>query len=589
LFFPLFGPNLPAPIEGALERLLVLDRFNEFLDRVHNSTDPRPFLERSLATLNIRFEISPQDLALVPQEGPVVVVANHPFGLVEGAILPILLRSVRPDVKTMANFWLSAFPVADQCIFVDPFGGGKAVRANRKGLKESIAWLERGGMLAVFPAGEVAHLNLMERAVIDPAWSQTVARIIRITGASVLPVYFRGANSALFQALGFVHPKVSTALLVHEFLNKSNRKIEVRIGKPLSPEKLRTYQDDVALTRYLRHRTYLLGDREAPAAKPARISLEPIAAPALSELIAAEVSQLAPDRTLVDAGEFSVLLARAAEIPNGIAEIGRLREATFREVGEGTGKPVDLDTFDQYYWHLFVWNKTRLEIVGAYRLGPSVEILERGGIQGFYSSSLFQWNHAFLRRIEPAVELGRSFVRAEYQKNFAPLMLLWKGIGQFLVRNPQYKTLFGPVSISNDYTAASRQLMVMFLNAFCRSRALAPFVRPRHPYRRRPSKLASELVGTAVRDIEDLSALIADVETDRKGVPILLKQYLKLGGEIVTFNVDPKFANALDGLIVVDLRKTETRVLERYMGKEGAGAFRRHGAKAAPVESVFRR
>jgi putative hemolysin len=360
-------------------------------------------------------------------------------------------------------------------------------------------------------------------------------------------------------------------------MNKTNREIEVRIGNPISPEKLRTYQDDVALTRYLRHRTYLLGDREAPAAKPVRISMEPIAAPIESERIAAEISRLAPDRTLVEAGEFSVLLARAAEIPNGIAEIGRLREATFRKVGEGTGKKVDLDTFDQYYWHLFVWNKTRLEIVGAYRLGPSAEILERGGIDGFYSSSLFHWNHAFLRRIEPAVELGRSFVRVEYQKNFAPLLLLWKGIGQFLVRNPQYKILFGPVSISNDYTAASRQLMVMFLNGFCRSRALAPLVRPRHPYRRRPSKLASELLGTAVRDIEDLSTLIADVETDRKGVPILLKQYLKLGGEIVTFNVDRNFANALDGLIVVDLRKTEIRVLERYMGKEGAARFMKNG------------
>ena len=574
----LFGPKLPAPIEGALERLLVLDRFNEFLDRVQHSSDNRPFLERSLATLNIRPEVAPGDLSLIPKEGPVVVVANHPFGLIEGAILKTVLGWVRSDVKILANHWLSAVPgAAEHCIFVDPFGGSRAVRANQKGLKESIAWLERGAMLAVFSAGEVAHLSLKERAVIDPAWNQNVARIIRLTGASVLPVYFRGANSAWFQVLGFVHPKVRTAMLAHEFLNKTNRGIELRIGNPISPEKIRRYQDDVALTRYLRHRTYLLGNREASLAKPARSSVEPVAPPVERERIGAEIARLAPERTLVEAGEFSVLVARAAEIPNGLREIGRLREAAFREVGEGTGKAVDLDTFDDHYWHLFVWNKTTQEIVGAYRLGPSAEILQRAGIQGFYSSSLFHWNHAFLRRIEPAVELGRSFVRSEYQKSFAPLLLLWKGIGQFLVRNPQYKILFGPVSISNDYTPASRQLMVMFLNAFCRSAALAPLVRPRHPYRRRPSKLARELVGTAVRDIEDLSALIADVETDRKGVPTLLKQYLKLGGEIVTFNVDRKFADALDGLIVVDLRKTDTRVLERYMGKEGAAVFMKNG------------
>jgi putative hemolysin len=292
-------------------------------------------------------------------------------------------------------------------------------------------------------------------------------------------------------------------------------------------------------------------------------------------LIAAEVVKLDPGRTLVDAGEFSVLQARAAEIPNALHEIGRLREITFRACGEGTGKSIDLDLFDDHYWHLFVWNKTTREIVGAYRFGASGEILPRAGVKGFYTATLFHWKRDFLARIGPALELGRSFVRCEYQRNFAPLLLLWKGIGQFLVRNPQYKVLFGPVSISNEYTTASRQLIVLFLSTFRQSSDLAPLVRPRRPFRRRPSKLARELVGATVADIEELSALIADVEMDRKGVPILLKQYLKLGGELVTFNVDPKFANALDGLIVVDLRKTDVRLLERYMGKEGAAAFGR--------------
>jgi putative hemolysin len=169
--------------------------------------------------------------------------------------------------------------------------------------------------------------------------------------------------------------------------------------------------------------------------------------------------------------------------------------------------------------------------------------------------------------------LGRSFVRPEYQKAYAPLLLLWKGIGQFLVRNPQYSVLFGPVSISNDYSTASRQLMVMFLTAFRLSSELAPLVQARNPFRRRPSRMTRELLGETPCGIEELSALVADVESDRKGVPILLKQYLKLGGELVAFNVDRKFADALDGLIVVDLRKTDMRLLERYLGKEGAAAF----------------
>jgi putative hemolysin len=579
-FSTLFGPKLPAPIEGALERLLVLDRFQSFFDNLRQPDGGRPVLERTLTALNVQPLISAGDLALVPKQGPVVAVANHPFGLMEGAILATLLCSVRSDVKILANHLLRNLPGSEKhCIFVDPFGGPGAVRSNRKGLKESIAWLEGGGLLAIFPAGEVARLNLKEGAVTDPEWNPIVARLIRMTSASALPVYFPGANSAWFQVLGFLHPKVRTALLAHEFLNKTNRTIEVRIGNPIVASKLRTYQDDLALTRYLRHRTYLLEDRETPAATASRSGSELVAAPVLSELIAADVDKLSPERTLVDAGEFAVLLAKAAELPSGMREIGRLRELTFREIGEGTGKSIDRDAFDNHYWHLFIWHKERREIVGAYRLGPSDEILPRAGVKGFYTASLFRWNQSFLHRTGPALELGRSFVRAEYQKSYAPLLLLWKGIGQFLVRNPRYRVLFGPVSISNKYTIASRQLMVTYLSAFRRSTELAPLVRARHRFRQRPSRLARELVGGTFWDIEELSNLVADVETDRKGVPVLLRQYLKLGGELVAFNVDRKFANALDGLIVVDLSKTDPRLLERYLGKAGAAAFTKDGSK----------
>jgi putative hemolysin len=569
----LLGQKLPAPVEGALERLLLLDRFDHLSEEVRRVPDERPFVERFLARLNVRTRVSAQDLALIPKDGPVVVVANHPFGLLEGAILSALLPAVRPDVKIMANHLLASMPEAgDYCIFVDPFGGGRAILANQKGLKDSITWLKRGGLLAVFPAGEVAHWDLKERAIIDPEWSRSVARIIRMTNATVLPAYFLGANSALFQLLGLLHPRVRTALLPHEFFNKNNSTVELRIGCPVTPAKLRVCLDDVALMRYLRSRVYLLENREAPK----RFRAAPDAPPAecvVRELLAAEAAKLAADRTLASTDELSVVLARAEEIPNVLHEIGRLREVTFRQVGEGTGRAVDLDAFDDHYWHLFVWNRQRGEVVGAYRLGPSEEILTRSGAQGFYTSSLFHWKPSFLNRIRPALELGRSFVRPEYQKTYAPLLLLWKGIGQFLVRNPWYKVLFGPVSISNEYSLASRELMVKFLSAYRQSPDLAPLVRARVPFRRRPSRVTVELLGAANRDVEELSALIADVETDRKGVPILLKQYLKLGGELAAFNVDRNFAGAIDGLIVVDLRKTDVRLLERYMGKDGAADF----------------
>jgi putative hemolysin len=390
----LFGQKLPAPVEGAIEKLLRLDRLDRLWEDVPGA-DNRLIADHPLALLNVRPQVSERDLALIPRQGPVVVVANHPFGLIEGAILPSILLSVRPDVKVMANHLLASMPETNRlCIYVDPYGGGQAARSNRKGLKDAIAWLKQGGLLTVFPAGEVSQLNLKERSITDPEWNHHVAGLIRITGATVLPTYLLGGNSAWFHLLGCLHPRVRTALLPHEFFNKHNRNIEVRIGSPITPAKIRAYQDDVALIRYLRRRTYLLENREA--AKQFSIAkAEPPAAGVLGELLAGEVTKLAPHRTLVETDDFSVLLAKAREIPNVLHEIGRLREVTFRQVGEGTGKPIDLDRFDDHYWHMFVWNRHANEVVGAYRLGPSDEILARFGPKGFYTSQLFQWKRTY--------------------------------------------------------------------------------------------------------------------------------------------------------------------------------------------------
>jgi putative hemolysin len=571
----LFGQKLPAPLEGTLERLLVLDRFNDLYEEVRKTGGDCCFLERFLETMNVRPRVSASDLLLVPKEGPVVAVANHPFGLIEGAILGSLLTTIRSDVKIMANHLLSTLPETRQyCIFVNPLGGPGAVLSNQSGLKDSIKWLKRGGLLAVFPAGEVAHLNLREGSVTDPEWNRNIARLIRLTGARALPIYFLGANSALFHLLGLLHPRIRTALLAHEFLNKNNRDIEVRIGSPISPANVRDYQDDHALIRYLRHRTYLLENRDTR--RPHCFYVEAPGSSNITRLMAAEITRFSQDQILVETEEFLVLLAKASDIPNLLHEIGRLREITFRQVGEGTGKPIDLDMFDAHYWHLFLWNRAAQQVVGAYRLGPSDEIVKNVGVEGVYTRRLFAWKPSFLERIGPALELGRSFVRREYQRTYAPLLLLWRGIGQFLVRNPRYKVLFGPVSISANYGTASRQLMVQFLRAYRQSPELAPLVRARNPFRTRPFRIAQELVKESAWDIEQLSTLVADIEFDRKGVPILLKQYLKLGGELVAFNVDRNFTNALDGLIVVDLRKTDVRLLERYLGKEGAAAFLAH-------------
>ena len=531
-----------------------------------------------LEALNVRTLVDDSDLARVPKDGPVLVVANHPFGMIEGMVAGAVLPAIRPDMKIMTNFLLSGFEESRQSIIpVDPFGGSDATRGNLRGMKECISWLKNGNMLVVFPAGEVAHLNLKERGIVDPEWSPTIARIARITGAPVLPVYFKGVNSAMFQFLSLLHPRLRTALLLHEFFNKQDSQIEMRIGNVIPAKKLQTYQDDVALIRYLRHRTYLLQGRERNVSKILE-SAAPIAVPVSPALLAAEVAALPADRTLVESGEFAVVLASADEIPHALREIGRLRELTFRAAGEGTGKGFDLDSFDDHYLHLFLWNRDRSEIAGAYRLGPSDEIVKQHGKKGLYTNQLFDYKREFLERIQPALEMGRSFVRAEYQRSYAPLLLLWKGIGAYVAKNPKYKVLFGPVSISNEYNPTSRQLIVNFLQTYNEASELTPLVRARSPFKHKPRKMIGAI---ATWDIEELSTVIADMETDQKGVPILLRQYLKLGGKLVGFNVDAHFANALDGLIVVDLTQTDPRVLERYMGKTGATAFLKSWARQA--------
>jgi putative hemolysin len=441
-----------------------------------------------------------------------------------------------------------------------------------------------GGVLGVFPAGEVSHLNLRQRCITDPPWSETVARIIRKTGAQVLPVYFSGQNSLTFQVLGLLHPRMRTLMLLRQVFNKCHSTIEMRVGKPILGDKIAEFDSDRELLEYLRMRTYLLKSRNAARKHPSPLfiprpffaRLEPVGPAVPHGILRQEVEDLPSKCLMVESGRFCVFAATAPQIPHVMQELGRLREITFRDAGEGTRRSVDLDSYDEYYLQLFLWSKDKEEVVGGYRLGLVDRILRTRGKCGLYTSTLFDYRTDLLDRIGPAIELGRSFVRPEYQKSYQSLMLLWKGIGAFLAANPHYRTLFGPVSINNSYHAVSRQLIV----AYARKNPpteLSRMVRGRHPMKRRPSgRKELKAACTLLHDIQDLSELVSDIEKDQKGIPILLKHYMKLGGEILAFSVDPNFSDVLDGLILVNLDKTDPRVLERYMGREGATAFRRY-------------
>lgn len=554
---------MQKPVAARVLRFAELERM---YTRIASVGAGRPFFQAMLDGLDIELRLDEADLAKIPAKGPCVVVANHPYGLLEGAAIMAKLLSLRDDVKVLTNEVIAAVPeVRDWFIAVDVLSGSRAPQSNQRGLRRAYEWLKNGGLLVVFPAGEVSHLQWNRLTITDPEWRSSIARLIRRTSATAVPIYVHGANSALFQVLGLIHAKVRTALLPHEYLNKKRRRLDIRIGRSISPERVTVISSDEALTRYLRWRTYLLSQRREP-----RLS-ERAAVPMKRRVLSIhdEVARLPSSRLLVESGDAQVFIAPATEIPKVLDEIGALREATFRAVGEGAGKDRDLDEFDAHYLHLFSWDRARREVVGAYRLGQTDEILRQRSLRGLYTSTLFHYSKDLLLEIHPALEMGRSFVRVEHQKSFSALLLLWKGIGRFVASQPRYRVLFGPISISNDYGALSRNFLVNYLETNARDERLSRLVRPRKPYWRLPlPKPAAWGI-----DLEDLSGIIADLEPDGKGVPILLRQYLKLGGKLLGFNIDPKFSRCLDGLIVVDLAATDRAILNRYMGARDAEAF----------------
>jgi len=582
------APILPAALrqwtrqlEPALYRLLVPAEVSSGLLQARSSGAGAHFARRLLSLLDIRFALDGGDLARFPATGPAVVVANHPYGIVEGLILMALLDGVRPDYKLVANSLLAGVTeVHAHTILVNPFDVPEASAQNRAPLRECMDWLSSGGLLVLFPAGEVAHLDWRERSVTDGPWKPAAARLALRAACPVVPVFFDGANSVSFQVAGAVHPGLRTIGLAREFHKLRGKTVRLRVGNPIPHASIAGSASPEMATAYLRSRTFLLANRSAPS--PGLPSVKcagrtrpcPVAPPAEERLLSEDVAALPRECELTGNAEFAVLLAPARAIPRLLGEIGRAREVAFRAAGEGSGKRADLDRFDAYYQHLVLWSKTDRRLAGAYRLAITTDVLPRLGTGGLYTSTLFRFKPGFFERIGPAVELGRSFVVADYQKNYSALLLLWKGITRVAERRPEAPVLFGAVSISRDYRAASRGLMVSYL-ADRESHRLAQLVQPRKRFRdpvlRNPQikRLAALSTG-----IEDLSTSIADIEDDGKGVPVLIRQYLKAGGKLLGFNVDPQFSDTLDALIMADLRTASQAMLERCMGRAEARAFR---------------
>ena len=537
-----------------LERVLALGTYRTLYQTVQ-PPDGETFDARVLRALNIKADVAAADLDHIPRSGPVIVAANHPHGMVDGLILMTALRRARSDFRVLTNQLLSRIPeLHDGCLFVDPFDGPGAEARSRAGLRAAHLWLRRGGALIVFPAGEVAPVRHGDGRRADSPWKPTMSRLAVANGASVIPAFIHGGNSRTFYAAGRIHPALRTVLLPRELLKKRGATIAVRLGEPLSPAPLPN--DAARLTESVRAAVDRLATTTSPTADP----------------IASEIAALAHEDCFVESGAFQVFCARAAQIPATLHEIGRLRAVAYRAIGEGSDSALDLDRFDDRYLHLFSWDRDQRRIVGAYRIGQTDRIVADAGVGGLYTRTLFRYDERFIDRLgAPALELGRSFVRAEYQKNYNALLLLWKGIGRFVARHPRYRLLFGPVSISARYSDASHHLLMEFLRQNHFAAEFGQLVDAVHAPRTRPAQ-----AGPVARSIDDMNRLVQRAEADGKGMPVLLRQYLKLNARLIGFNVDPAFGDVLDALMLVDLTAVDLSILNRYLGPLDAERFLAH-------------
>ncbi|NOH94078.1 lysophospholipid acyltransferase family protein [Vibrio sp. AIC-3] len=555
--------------ESVVEWATGLSKLDRLYQDRKNELSSFEFMNYTLSALNIDYSVASGSTENIPEEGPVVIVANHPLGAIEGVILADLVGSVRKDVKVLANELLKRLPELDDLfIGVDVFNSKESKRTNAKAIRDANRHLADGGLLIVFPAGEVSSYRKGAKTLTDIEWSKSVAKFVKRHQATTVPIFINGKNSELFYQAGRVHPLLRTALLGRELLNKQATTISISIGSSIPYSEIKSFEKEMDIVNYLRLNTYLMSQQDSPNTPIHAPSFDTqVIAPIPPEVLSIEIDSLPEEMKLLEQGNFEVYCTPSQSIPNLMREIGRVREESFREVGEGSGLACDLDEYDLYYHQLFVWNKTKAELVGAYRLGMVDKLIAEHGLDQLYSRSLFNYNQEFIDTLENSIELGRSVVSKPYQKSLNSLLLLWKGIATFVSRHPQYTHLFGPVSISNDYSHNARLLIATTLSIHHYDEEKANLVSPSSPLNTSSYVFWQNHLLSSLASVPLLSKVLARMEQG-KGLPVLLRQYLGMNGKLVCFNVDPSFNDALDGLIVVNLKKVPLKTLGKYMGRE---------------------
>lgn len=517
----------------------------------------------------------------IPREGPCVVVSNHPHGMSDGLMFGDVVMQVRQDVRIVVNEFLHCVRgMRPYQIKVDVYGGEAAKRANMAGMRELLRWLKEGHCVLVFPSGSAATFSWQDKRIIDDPWQTNMATLIRKTGATVVPMHISGHTGMFFQLVSMISRSARANFLPREILRDGRMRHSIRLGAPIPPTTYEGRADDTALSDYFRLRSMLLRYKEpekkasvrkdAAAASPLEQSAEP-------EQLQAEIDNLPEECFCYEAenSPLSVYSTEASRIPKLIREIGIQRERTFRNVGEGTGSACDLDEYDDYYDHLIMWDHQAKRLAGAYRIGRTDKILKEKGIKGIYNASFFRFSSKLQKRLAKGLEMGRAFITPEYQRLAASLDTLWMGIGRYLNKHSEYSCLYGTVSISQDYSHLSRSLILSYLQKTCMNEELSREVRAYYP----PKELGllsedARLLPTALPDARALSALVSELEGGSKNLPVLLKQYLRLGGRMLSFGIDDNFGGVLDCLVIVHLEDTPERITLRYRGKDYAATIK---------------
>lgn len=544
----------------ALMKILRISKANEIYDRNKHLKDLN-FLNALLGEFEIKFDIAEDELKRLPKDGSYITISNHPLGGIDGVLLLKLMLEQRPDFKIIANFLLQRIePLEPYVMPVNPFENRKEAQSSLLGFKKALEHLKEGHPLGIFPAGEVSTYK-DGKLIIDKPWEEAAMKLIKKAEVPVVPIYFHAKNSRLFYVLSRVNDTLRTAKLPSELLTQKKRIIKVRIGNPISVNAQKEHASLKEFTDFLRKKTYFLANvfekesvlKKIP--KTLKVNKEPkeIAHKVNTVLIEQEVENLrANNKRLLESKNYEVFLVAASDIKNILIEIGRLREITFREVGEGTNEAIDLDKYDRYYHHMFLWDNEAKKIAGAYRMGLGKIIFPKHGINGFYLQSLFRFEPELHKMMEESIEMGRAFVTKEYQLRAMPLFLLWKGIVHTTLLYPEHNYLIGGVSISNQFSNFSKSLMIEFMKSNYYDPYIAQYIRPKKEFKVKLKDADKEFVfDESASDLNKFDKLIEELESGNLRLPVLIKKYIKQNAKVVAFNVDPLFNDAVDGLMYI--------------------------------------